>query len=294
MLSVQGKLLREELKLLKPIARKSTIQDSRFVQDKYGELGARANAKHVEFEPVPFDGFEASWVRPKRNLVPLRAILYLHGGGYTAGHLEYALGFGSVLATQAGIATLCVAYRLAPEYVYPAAVEDAVTAYRYLLDRGYLPENISFVGESAGGGLEFALCLKLRDTELPLPRNVVALSPWTDLAMTGASYTDNEPVDVSLVFESLAYYAQLYAKDNLHDPYVSPLYGKLDGLPPSLIIAGSDELLRDDSVRMADKLMQCGCVCTLHVYEGMWHVFPVYPTPEGKQAIKEICAFLKD
>lgn len=291
--SLQGKLLSEQLRLLKPIVRRSTIQDARFVQNKYGELGARANARRVSFEPARFEQFDAAWVRPRQGGSADSAILYLHGGGYTAGHLDYALGFGSVLAAETGIPTLCAAYRLAPEFVFPAALEDALAAYRHLLQAGYLPQRISLAGESAGGGLIFALCLKLRSLNLPLPGRLAALSPWTDLAMTGASYTLNERVDPSLVRESLAYYAHLYAKDELQNPFVSPLYGRLDGMPPSLLIAGTDELLRDDSVRMADALRGCGCACTLRLYEGMWHVFPVFSIPESRQALAELSAFLK-
>lgn len=292
--SFKGTLLREQLRLLKPIVRRATIQDSRFVQNKYGELGAKGNADKVYFEPVTFENYKAAWVRPQECESDDKAILYLHGGGYTAGHLEYALGFGSVLAAETGLSAFCVAYRLAPEYVFPAALEDAVHAYRYLLEAGFSPEHIALAGESAGGGLEFALCLRLRDLGLPMPGRIVALSPWTDLAMTGASYETNEEVDPSLVRESLAYYARLYARDDLQNPYVSPLYGKLEGMPPSMIIVGSDELLRDDSVRMAQRLKQSGSSCQLYIYDGMWHVFPVFSIPESKDALEKICNFLKD
>lgn len=291
--SFVSKVLREQLRLLKPIVRRATIRDARIVQNKYGELGARAAAAKVDFVPEPFENFRASWVVPKELADPGRAILYLHGGGYTAGHLEYALGFGSLLASRTGLRVLCAAYRLAPEFVFPAAVEDALAAYRRLLEQ-YSADSISLAGESAGGGLIYCLCLKLKELGMPLPRSIIALSPWSDLAMTGDSYTSNLECDPSLVKESLAYYAQLYAKDQLTDPLVSPLYGDLRGLPPSLIIAGSDELLRDDSTRLYDKLVASGCEAALDVVEGMWHVFVVFSIPEAQDAIDRICEFIKE
>ncbi|MEG0912853.1 MAG: alpha/beta hydrolase [Oscillospiraceae bacterium] len=292
--SFLGVCLSKQLRMLKPIVERSTIQDARFVQDKCGELGAKANANKVSFVDVPFKNFRSAWAIPKECTAPDRAVLYLHGGGYTAGHLEYAKGFGSVLAVNAGIRILCVAYRLAPEYAFPAALDDALEAYKYLLANGCPAENISLAGESAGGGLEFALAIKLRELSLPLPRNIVALSPWSDLAMTGESYTSNYESDPSLAKNSLEFYASLYAKGNLRNPLVSPLYGNLSGMPDSLIFAGADEILLDDSTQLAQKLLDSGCKCTLHVVEGMWHVFPLYAIPEGKQAIKEICEFLKE
>lgn len=291
--SFVSKVLREQLRLLKPIVSKTTIQDARFVQNKYGELGAKAASSKVDILPEPFDLFQAAWAVPKEPVRDDRVILYLHGGGYTAGHIEYALGFGSILAAHTGLRVLCVAYRLAPEFVFPAALDDAETAYRRLLET-YRPENIFFAGESAGGGLLYCLCLRLKADSMPLPRKLIALSPWTDLAMTGDSYTSNLEIDPSLVKESLAFYAQLYAKDNLTDPFVSPLYGDLRGLPPSLLIAGTDELLRDDSVRMHEKLLRAGCQSTLEVVEGMWHVFVVFSIPEAQESIEQICHFIED
>ncbi len=291
--SFVSKVLREQLRLLKPIVRRATIRDARIVQNKYGELGARAAASKVDYIPEPFENFKAAWAIPKEPDASQRVILYLHGGGYTAGHLDYALGFGSLLASRAGLRVLCAAYRLAPEFAFPAAVDDALEAYQRLLERN-APQNIILAGESAGGGLIYCLCLRLKELGLPQPHAIVALSPWSDLAMTGESYQSNLEHDPSLVRESLAYYAQLYAGDHLTDPLVSPLYGDLRGLPPSLIIAGSDELLRDDATRLHDRLRECGCASTLEVVEGMWHVFVVFPLPEAQRALEKICAFIKE
>ncbi|MEG2083577.1 MAG: alpha/beta hydrolase, partial [Oscillospiraceae bacterium] len=241
-----------------------------------------------------FDNFKAAVITPKEFFDEDRALLYLHGGAYVAGGIEYSLGFGSVLAARSGMTTLCAAYRLAPEHVFPCAIDDALEAYERLLSKGYSPDNISFVGESAGGGLLFALLLRLKDEGKPMPRSTVALSPWTDLTLSLPSYTENADVDPTLSLESLKFCARLYASYDLDNPYVSPLYGNLAGLPRSLIIAGSCELLLDDAREMAKKLSASGCDCTLVISEGMWHVFPLFGVPESRAALDNIDSFLKE
>ena len=197
-----------------------------------------------------------------RDEVSDGVILYLHGGGYTCGNLDYAKGFGSALSAKCGVRVLCVAYRLAPEEVYPAALQDATDAYGYLLSNGYAPSRILLCGESAGGGLSYSLCLKLRDKGWALPAGIIAISPWTDLTMSGASYETNLKKDPSMTKEKLKYYADCYlygakrSERNLYpvtnenaeedekikrQPLVSPLFADLDRMPPSLIFVGGDE-----------------------------------------------------
>ena len=165
----------------------------------------------------------------------MESILYLHGGGYTCGGLDYALGFGSTLADESGAKVFCAAYRLAPEAPFPAAVEDALESYRYLLDKGYAPKKICLCGESAGGGLCFSLCLRLKELGLPLPGSVIAISPWTDLTLSGESFRTNLERDVSLSQEQLAFYTRCYTQEP-QTPLASPLFGDLTGLPPSLTL----------------------------------------------------------
>ena len=284
--------LREQLRLFKPLITRADIEACRVLQDRLGELGARAAASRTVVEPMPFSDFQAAAVIPADCRDASRAVLYLHGGGYTAGSLSYALGFGSVLALHLGLPVLCAAYRLAPENPFPAAVDDARAAYLSLLSAGLSPESISFIGESAGGGLLYALCLRLKAEKLPLPGRLVALSPWVDLTMSGRSYVENAKKDPCLSEDSLRDYAGLYAGRDLRNPLVSPVFGDLRGLPPSRIFAGGDELLLSDAEMMQERLTSAGCESELWIEPGLWHVYPLYGIPEANAALHAIRRFV--
>ena len=255
-MQLSANMVRDRLAHMKPRLTNCSLETSRKGQNAVGELmravrHGQARVKHHDFE-----NFQGAWVLPND---PRRdgVILYLHGGGYTCGGLEYALGFGTTLADECGAKVFCAAYRLAPENPFPAAVEDAARAYRYLLKKGYAPKKICLCGESAGGGLCFALCLYLRQQGLPLPGSIVAISPWTDLTFSGRSYETNLECDVSLSREQLGFYAQCYSGD-VENPLVSPLFGDLKKFPPSLIFVGGDEILRSDSENMYRNLRKAG------------------------------------
>lgn len=265
------------------------IDSARKVQDRLGALGAKALSGRVRYVPQHRGVYDADYAMP-RQASRKAVTLYLHGGGYTAGSLDYARGFGGLLAELTHIPTLCVAYRLAPEYAFPAALDDALSAYRYLLEK-HPHRRILLVGESAGGGLCFALCLKLKQEGLPQPACVVALSPWTDLTLSFDSHKRNAAADPTLSRPMLELYAELYAQDDRACPLVSPVFGELSGLPDSLIIAGSSEILEDDARVMADRLREAGCSATLHIEEGGWHVYVMYATYESRQALDRIVAF---
>ena len=284
--------LREELRLLKPLITRADIGTCRVLQDRLGELGARAAASRTVVESVPFSRFQAAAVLPADCSDASRAVLYLHGGGYTAGSLSYALGFGSVLALHLGLPVLCAAYRLAPEDPFPAALDDACSAYLSLLSAGLAPENITFIGESAGGGLLYALCLRLKAQGLPLPGRLAALSPWVDLTLSGRSYVENAKKDPCLSEDSLRDYAACYAGHDLRNPLVSPIFGDLRGLPSSLIFAGGDELLLDDAEMLQERLKAAGCESELHIEPGLWHVYPLYGIPEANAALHKIRRFV--
>lgn len=282
-------LVRAQIALLNPLLKRMDISALRKLQDALGALGTKALAGDVTYRDEPIFPFQAAWAEPFAP-APGKAILYLHGGSYTAGTLTYAKGFGGVLADKTGYRVFCVGYRLAPEHPYPAALEDALLAYRHLLE-GHAPEDITFVGESAGGGLCFCVCLKLREAGLPQPARIVALSPWTDLTMSDAP--DEETMrDPVLSAEKLRRSAHMYAEGRLGEPTVSPLFGDPTGLPPALIIAGSDEILLPDSVRMARRLEDHGCDCELFVEPDMWHVYPLYGIPEAKEALDRMRAYI--
>lgn len=291
--SILSVMVRKEIRLLKPFIGKLSIERARAFQDALGELGAKIVAGRVAFTDVPMDGFEACFARPENEKDKSRAILYLHGGGYVAGNIRYARGFAGILAEKTRQTVFSAAYRLAPEHPFPAAVEDALTAYRYLLSEGWEPGRISFVGESAGGGLMYCLCLKIKELGLPLPAALIGISPWTDLTFCGKSHKTNAKKDPSLSEEALRSYAAAYAMGQEKNPLVSPVYGDLTGLPPSLLLAGGDELLLSDAAMLAERLRDCGCGCDLHVEEGLWHVYVLYGIPEAREALTKIADFLE-
>ena len=290
--SVISVLLREQLRLLKPLLSKMSISGDRAAQDKIGDMGARVLSAKLESVPVPFDTFEAEMITPKEHS-KTGVILYLHGGGYTAGSLKYAHGFGSVLANRMNLRVLCAAYRLAPEHPFPAALEDAYAAYRYLLQEGFSPDEIFLAGESAGGGLIFCLIHYLKARGEALPAKLVGISPWTDLRLVGASCLENEKTDPVLTKDRLAYYASLYAGTKIAEPFVSPVCGEFSGFPPALVFVGGDEILLDDSILLKDKYDEAGAQCELVIEEGLWHVYVLFAVPEAQRALDKINDFLK-
>jgi len=292
--SIPSILLREYIRLIKPIVKRFSVGAARFFQDRLGDLGTIFVADEVEFIPVKMGGFEACFVKPKAlDQTDKRVILYLHGGGYVAGQLKYARGFASVLARELKQRVFTVAYRLAPEHPFPAAIDDAFAAYNYLLGEGYAGKDISFIGESAGGGLVFALCLLIKQRQLALPARLVGISPWVDLTFSGESYKTNEKKDPSLTEKTLRSNAAAYAKGQEENPLVSPIFGDLNGLPPALLFAGGDELLLSDAKMLLNRLVVSGGECELVVAEGLWHVYVLYRTPEANQALKKIAEFLE-
>ena len=230
------------------------------------------------------------------NSRPDHTIFYLHGGGYAAGGPELYRHVLWRLAAAAGASVTAIAYRLAPEHPFPAALDDAVAAWHGLIAEGADPRRTAVIGDSAGGGLALALALRLRDAAAPLPAAVVALSPWTDLALTGASLRRNAAADPMLNAVGASHAAALYlAGADARNCYASPLYGDPAGLPPCLIQVGSDEILRDDAVRMAERMRDAGCAIELEIWRRMphvWHSFaPVLP--EARQAIARIGLYVR-
>ena len=287
---ISAKTVRAQIQMLRPLLRSCSLETIRKGQDRIGELMETKYRHQVLVKEHPFECFGGAWIMPKDERRQ-GVILYLHGGGYTCGGLEYSKGFGATLAVQCGARVFCAAYRLAPENRYPAAVEDALEAYRYLLDKGYGPERITLCGESAGGGLCYALCLKLKELELPLPGGILAISPWTDLTASGESYEMNQEVDPSITVQLLDFYANSYTDDRC-DPLVSPLFGDLEGLPPSLIFVGGDEIMLSDAEMMHERLLASGCRSTLVVSPERWHAYVLYGLAEDQKDFDTINQFL--
>lgn len=289
-MGLSAKLVRSQLNFFKPFVANCSLEVTRKGQDKLGELMEAIHWHDVIVHDHNFENFEGAWVIPKEERRS-GAVLYLHGGGYTCGDLEYAKGFASTLAAECGVRVFCAAYRLAPETRFPGAVDDAEESYRYLLSKGYTPEQICLCGESAGGGLIYALCLRLKERGLPLPCGIIAISPWVDLTASGESYVTNKDADPSLTEELLRFYAKCYA-DDVRAPEVSPLFAELDGLPTSLIFVGGDEILLDDSKRMHEKLLQSGCKSQLVIAPERWHAYVLYMLNENMSDFDTINQFL--
>jgi len=250
--------------------------------------------KDVTFKRVDAGGVESEWIYvPDAN--EKKVFFHLFGGGYIIGNLDSRRWSTFLYSRETKLRCLNVGYRLAPEHPYPAALEDSITAYKWLLTQDIDPKNIIICGESAGGGLTMATLLKLRDLELPLPAAAVMQSPWVDLRRKGKSlemFYKYEPVLASLV----NVIALLYAGNNSQrNPYISPVYADLEELPPLLIQAGSIEVIRDDAILLAKRAKTSGIDVTLEVYEGMTHVFQNYADKlkESIEAWKSIGKFVE-
>lgn len=299
MISLRGRLFRFMLKhhrLKKRIIDWNSVDAIiRFRQEC--EEGVRRFGKlppGIEILPVAVGDLPAEWVLPSPSAKD-KVIFYIHGGGYVSGSCSDHRVHVAKFVKESSTAALLFEYRLAPEHPYPAAIDDSVAAYRWLLAQGTSHSNIVFVGDSAGGGLCLATLLALRDQDVPLPAAVVALSPWTDLKCTGETYRTNAKTCLS-PNGTWAAFSKHYAGENDPSlPLISPLYGDLHGLPPMLIYAGGEEILLDDSKRFAEKAKAAGVDVTLKVGEGMFHCYPVCASlfPEATQAMNEISTFIK-
>ncbi len=289
--------VRKQLEKLKPIITGCSLAASRAGQTAIGELISLPLRREERFEKIVFPEFECGLITPEKQTDFDSAILYIHGGGYVAGNLEYARGFGSVLAAETGMRVFCPAYRLAPENKYPAALRDCLSLYRYITETMEIPsEKLILCGESAGGGLIYSICMKLKKMEKPLPAGIVAISPWTDLTMSGESYETNRSADPSMTKERLEYFADCYVPEDISrkEPLISPLYGELDGMPPSLIFSGGDEVMLDDAVELDAKLLLSNCESTHIIRPKMWHAYVVYGLDEIHEDMDEICRFIKN
>jgi len=223
-------------------------------------------------------------------------IYYLHGGGYFAGAPATHRNLTAALAATARMRIFSLDYRLAPENPFPAAVEDAVAGYRWLLDQGYNPERMVIGGDSAGGGLSLATILWLRDAGLPLPAGAFLLSPWTDLACTGNSLETNDASDHMLCAREVRRFSKVYyGEASPLDPLVSPLYANFDRFPPLCIYVSDTEVLFDDSIRLAERARHYGVDVDLRIRHNLIHAWPVminFRLPESRQVIEEVATFV--
>lgn len=266
------------------------IRGEHRMMEAVGEVMDHLIRGHLHKELLSLPHHQAALLLPEKSAAP-GSLLYLHGGGYCEGDLEYAGWFGKLIASDVKVRTLCPAYRLAPEDPFPAALEDALAAYRFLLER-YPEEKICLIGESAGGGLCYALCLKLKEVGLPLPAGIVTVSPWTDLTQSGASYEFNREKDPSMTREKLDTFAAAYTDDPTN-PLCSPLFGDLRGMPPGQIYAGGDEIMLEDARRMHYALEKAGAASVLTVAPGFWHAYVFYFFRSRKEDQAAIRSFIR-
>lgn len=276
--------------MLRPLLEACSLETSRKGQNKIGELMEARYKNKVLIREHRFDNFDGAWIIPKDER-RRGVILYIHGGGYTCGDIEYAKGCGATVACISGSKVFAPAYRLAPEHKFPCALEDSLEAYKYLLDKGYSADQITLCGESAGGGLCYSLCALMREARIPLPAAVITFSPWTDLTASGESYATNKDKDPSMSKKMLDFYADSYT-DTRKDPLISPLFAKTEGFPPSLIFVGGDEIMLDDSRLMHEKLLNSGCKSKLVISDERWHGYILYNLRENMDDHKVINQFL--
>lgn len=294
--SVQGKIIR---RLLKDVTSTNVIGN----KIKSGEF--RKNPiepqwkcpKGYTVEKIALENFEMELLEPdnpKRELI----VLQLHGGGYI-GPMKNIYRTFAVYFSEAssGSSVLTIDYRVAPENPYPAALTDALAAYDWILANGYSEEQIVISGDSAGGGLTLALCMYLRDNERKLPKGIITMSAWTDLTCEGESYTTKYEVDPLFgnTKDSMIFDSSYIGEHDPRDPYISPVFGSFENFPPMLMQVGTEEMLLDDTLRVARAAKKCNDKVKLTVYEGMFHVFQMSKLiiPESRAAWAEIGEFFK-
>jgi acetyl esterase/lipase len=247
----------------------------------------------VTYEPVDAGGVPAEWVTAPDARTDA-AILYLHGGGYAIGSIATHRILAANISRAAGVRLLLIDYRLAPEHPYPAAVDDATAAYRWLLAQGLEPGNLAISGDSAGGGLTVATLLALRDAGDPLPACAVPMSPWVDMDQSAESYSTRGDLDPMVSAVGLKQMAEWYLAGRDHTtPLASPLHADLRGLPPLLVQVGDHEVLLDDSVRLVERANAAGVDATCEIGDECFHVYQAFPVPEADEAITRLAAFVR-
>lgn len=269
------------------------IEKQRHSQDQLGAI--LSNTKDICYREIDIDGMYAEWVSVNRAHMKKYVILHCHGGGYSTGSSIYARTLTSKLASSTSMDVLCFDYRLAPEHPYPAAAEDAMKAWDYLMLLGYGARDVILTGDSAGGNLTLSLALKLKSQGRLLPRGIVLLSPWTDLTSSGDSFRTRAEVDPVLDRAYIDRMVEAYAAgQDLKDPYISPLFGNFEGFPPTYIQVGDNEILLSDSLRLHQAFVEANVSVKMDTYPGMWHVFQMSPVKAARDAMDKNAEFIYD
>lgn len=269
------------------------LEKHRQSQDHFGAL--LSNNREVDIKEIEIEGIHGEWISVNRAHMKKYVILYCHGGGYSTGSSVYARTLTTKLATSTSMDVLCFDYRLAPEHPYPAATQDAMKIWDYLMLLGYGARDVILAGDSAGGNLALSLVLKLKQQSRLLPRGVILMSPWTDLTSSGKSHITKAEIDPVLSAAYLDEMIMNYAKgENLEDPYISPLFGDFEGFPPTYIQAGDNEILLNDSTMLHKKMVKANVSVKMDVFKGMWHVFQMSPFKTAYEAMDKNAEFIYD
>ncbi len=269
-----------------------TLAQQREAGEQFGAVTSEPEG--VTYTPVDVAGIPGRWIEPE-GAAANQVLLFLHGGGYVLCSVDSHRKLVGHVARAVGCRALAIDYRLAPEHPHPAAVEDATTAYRWLLAKGFVPSRMALAGDSAGGGLVMATLIKLRDEDVALPAAAVTMSPWVDLEGAGETMTTRADVDLMVQQAGLKVMADVFLQgQDARDPLASPLHGDLAGLPPLYIQVGDEETLLDDARRLAVKARAAGVDVRLDVFPEMQHVFQIAAgaMPEADDAVARIGAWL--
>lgn len=288
------------IKRMHGVVENADIEKHRQSQNHFGAL--LGNSKDVLIEDVsirdhPSAGemLQGEWVYVNRAHMKKYVILYCHGGGYSTGSRVYARTLTTKLAMSTSMDVLSFDYRLAPEHPYPAATEDAMKVWNYLMLLGYGARDVILAGDSAGGNLALSLALQLKAQKRLLPRGLILMSPWTDLTASGQSHETKAAIDPVLNAGYLAEMTGNYAaEEKLNDPFISPLFGDYEGFPPVYIQVGENEVLLDDSVMLYRKLLHANVSVRLDRFPGMWHVFQMSPFKTAYEAMDKNAEFIYD
>ena len=269
------------------------IEKHRHSQDQVGAL--LGTGKDILIREVKIQDMDGEWVSVDRAHMKKYVILNCHGGGYSTGSSIYARTLTTKLAASTSMDVLSFDYRLAPEHPYPAALEDAMKAWDYLMLLGYGARDVIVAGDSAGGNMALSLVLKLKKQNRILPRGLVLMSPWTDLTSSGKSHLTRAEVDPVLNEEYLKSMIENYASGQaLDDPLISPLFGDFEGFPPTYIQVGDNEVLLADATMLHKKMIQANVSAKLDVFKGMWHVFQMSPLKTAYEAMEKNAEFIFD
>jgi len=289
---MKSDFIKNFLKTAQPIVNRIPLMNQRSYQTTFFTL--KPLPSDVIYDEIEDFSYKAEWVIPPEE-DPEKVIFYTHGGGYGMGDLISSRALIAPIAKKTGIRVFSFEYRLAPEHPFPAAFDDAKKAYEYVLGQGYSPGNIIAFGESAGGGLAVSNILRLIAEGKEAPKCLVTISPWSDLTATGQTYFLNEDKDPLLRGKYLKRLADSYVGDDSPlNPYISPAFASYDDrFPPTLIQAGSDEVLLDDSKLLYNAMKDGGVDVDIEIYPKMWHVFHIWQLEESDKAITAIDEFIK-